>query len=316
MAQAVTVVGIDVSKSCWEVARYPDVLTASFPTDADGQAALLAWLFANAPGATVACEASGGWERPLIELLIKADIAVRRLDARRVRRFAEAAGRRAKNDRIDAAVIAHYAATFPGPGLVPDVARERLAEWVRLRDGWEIELTAAGNRGSHLTQAKTRQVVARHQAALRRWIAKAEAEIVAIIAASARMAERRGLMESVRGIGLQTTASVLAYLPEFGEIGAKPATALAGIAPFDHDSGSHRGQRSIKGGRWRLRRSLYMAAMAGIVHNPVLRDFYRRLRARGKPAKVALVAVMRKLLVILTAIVRTQTPWNPVRSVH
>lgn len=313
MAQFHSVVGIDVSKQRWDVALFPDTATtASFDTDAAGQAALQRWLADHAAGCPVACEASGGYERPLIDLLLAAGIPVRRLDAQRVRRFAQAGGKRAKNDRIDAAMIAQFAATFPGPPVLPDHARERLAELVSLRDHLQAELTAANNQARLLRLPLARRIATQRAAALARWRTQLEAAITAAIAAVPALLAQAQLLQSVPGLGLLTAARLLALMPELGHIDARKAAALAGVAPFDHDSGRRRGHRSIAGGRSAVRAGLYMAALVATQHNPALRAFYERLRTRGKPAKLALTAVMRKLIVILTAILRQNTPWRDV----
>lgn len=310
MAQFRTTVGIDVSQRRWDVALFPDELTTSFATDAPGQAALLGWLAAHAPGCTVACEASGGYERVLIGLLTQAGIAVRRLDARRVRCFAQASGKRAKNDRLDAAVIAQFAATFPGPPVLPDAARDRLAELLGLRDQLQAELIAITNQAAHLRLALAQRLARSRASQARRWLQQVERAIAAAIAAVPALAARAALLQTVPGVGAATAARLLAGLPELGQIDGRRAAALVGLAPFDHDSGKRRGKRCIGGGRSAVRASLYMAALVAARHNPVLRQFHARLRARGKPAKVALVAVMRKLLIILTAMVRDNTPWR------
>lgn len=310
MAQFAPVVGIDLSKQRWDVAVFPDQIGAGFATDEAGQAALVGWLGEHAPGSVVACEASGGLERALIAVLSKAGIGVRVLDARRVRRFAEAAGKRAKNDRIDAAMIAWFAASFPGPPVVVDAARARLAELVSTREHLLAELQASRNHAAHLQSPLAKRILASQIAGLRRWLMRAEAAIAAAIAEVPALAARAALVCSVPGIGAVLAARLLTALPELGAISRRQVAALVGVAPYDRDSGRRRGQRSIAGGRSAVRASLYMAALVAARHNPVLRAFHDRLRARGKPAKVALTAVMRKLLVILTAIVRNQQPWH------
>lgn len=314
MAQFHPVVGIDVSKQRWDVALFPQTTTAAFScaTDAAGQAALCGWLAEHAAGCTVACEASGGYERPLIELLIGAGIPVRLLDAQRVRRFAQAGGKRAKNDRIDAAMIAQFAASFPGPAVRPDRARQQLVELVGLRDHLQAELTAVSNQARLSSQPLVRRIASQRVAALQRWRRRVEAAIAVAIAAAPLLARQAALLQSVPGIGAVTAARLLAMMPELGHIDARRAASLAGVAPFDHDSGRRRGQRSIAGGRSALRAGLYMAALVAARHNPALRAFYDRLRTAGKPAKVALTAVMRKLIVILTAILRDNTTWRDV----
>lgn len=311
MAQLCMVVGVDLSKRRWDVATYPHALEASFTTDAAGQAAFVQWLRDHAPGCVVACEASGGLERQLIAVLTAAGIGVRLLDARRVRSFASAAGTRAKNDRIDAHMIARFAATFPGAPIVPDHAREHLAELVGARHHLQNQLVATENHASHLRLPAARKISDEHIAALKRWRATVDAQIAQAIAKIPVLAETARLIRSVPGVGPVTAARLLADLPELGQIDARKAAALVGVAPYDRDSGQRKGSRTIAGGRADVRSTLYMAALVAARRNPVLKAFYDRLRAAGKPAKLVLVAVMRKLVTILTAILRTQTPWNP-----
>jgi transposase len=310
MAQRSPVVGIDVSKQYWDVARYPDELTARFTTDEVGQRELLHWLSTHAAGCMVACEPSGGLERNLVGLLSKAGIAVRLVDARRVRRFAEAIGRLAKNDRLDAKVIAHFAATVPGPPVLPDAARQRLAEWMVARDQLQAQLVAIANQASRLRDPTLQRLAGQQRQALNHWLARLEAGIATIIAATPALARAATLIRSVPGVGPLTAARLLAELPELGQIPARQAAALVGVVPYDRDSGTRRRRRAIVGGRTRVRCGLYMAALVAAKHNPTLHQFHDRLRQRGKLPKVALTAVIHKLVRILTAILRDGVPWQ------
>lgn len=310
MAQISPVVGIDISQRHWDVALYPPGAEGRFATDAAGRAGLLAWLEENAPGCVVACEPTGGLERDLIGLLLAAGVRVRRVDARRVRRFAEATGRLAKNDRIDAGVIAHFAATVPGPAVVADGARERLGEWLRLRGQVQAQSIAAEQQARHLRDPALRRLAARQREVLGRWLTRLEAGIAALIAASPALRQADSLIRSVPGLGPWTAARLLAEMPELGQIPSRQAAALVGVAPYDRDSGGHRGRRATGGGRSRVRTGLYMAALVAARYNPVLKAFHQRLRERGKPAKVVLIALVHKLVRILSAILRSQTPWK------
>ncbi len=241
MAQSAPVVGVDLGKRRWDVAIFPDQIEVAFATGEAGHAALVGWLAEHAPGCVVACEASGGVERALIAVLTKAGIGAHVLDARRVRRFAQAAGKQAKDDRIDAAMIAWFAANFPGPPVVVDAARERLAELVSIRDHLLAELQATRNHAARLRLPLAKQVLTQHIASLRRWLMRVEAAIAATIAEVPALAARAALLRSVPGIGAAVAARLLAALPELGAIGGRQVAALVGVAPYDRDSGRRRG---------------------------------------------------------------------------
>jgi transposase len=310
MAQSACVVGVDLSAARWDVACYPHGPTASFATTPAGQAQFLAWLAQVAQSATVACEASGGLERSLLMLLAPTPVSLRILDAGRVRTFANAAGRRAKNDRIDAAVIAHYAATFPGKPAQHDQARAVLAELLNVRDRLVADVTATANQARSSASKTIKSMLTRQLATLTRWVRQAEAEIAAAITADPQLAQRAALLRSMPGIGPANAARLVARLPELGQVGPRQAAALVGLAPYDNDSGGRRGTRHIRGGRTDIRNTLYMAALVAKKHNPVLAAVFERLTAAGKPAKVALVAIMRKLVVILNAMLKAGQTWT------
>jgi transposase len=315
MAQTAPVVGIDLGAARWDVACYPHGEACSFTTDPAGQAELRAWLRQHAPGATIACEASGGLERQLARALAPDGLRLRILDAARVRKFASAGGKRAKNDRIDAGVIAHYAATFPGPASIPDAAREALGELLNARDRIVADITAVTNQARHVSLPKLKRLMATQLATLRRWQAQLEGQIDAIVARDPALAARAELLLSVPCIGDVNAARLLARLPELGRVSGRQAAALVGVAPYDNDSGGRHGKRHIAGGRTEVRNTLYMAALVGARRNPALKTAYDRLIAAGKPPKVALVAVMRKLIVLLDAILKARKPWRtPTRN--
>jgi transposase len=310
MAQIIGFVGVDLSLRRWDVALHPGGQTASFSTDPQGQAAFLAWLQTHAAGLPVACEASGGLEQALHDRLRPAGIALHMLDAARVRAFARALGRHAKTDRIDAKLIAQAAATLESQPMQADPARDGLAELLGLRDHLLASLVAAENQQRHRRMRPARLLAARHIARMRRLVAETDALIARHIADHPVMAEEAQLLQSVPGIGPATSARLLAEMPELGRIPARQAAALAGVAPYNSDSGHTSRPRRIAGGRAAIRRSLYMAALVAAYRNPTLKLFYERLRAAGKPAKVALVAVMRKIVTILSAILRDKNPWR------
>ena len=312
MAQQGRIVGIDVSKRKVDACIHSLQRWMTQPSTPEGEAGLIAWLRENAVELAV-MEASGGYERPWAEALRKAGIGVRIVDPKRVRYFAKAAGKLAKNDPIDAAMIARFAETFvTAAEPMPDPEREALDRLVTARALLLRLSTQIGQLGEH----QQPRIVANAQAAIVKTInaqlGKLEACIQAKVAGNAEFADRAAIIRSVPGLGPQFSAGAIAWLPELGHIGNKAAAALVGVAPYDDDSGEHHGQRSIKGGRRPIRNLLYMATLAAATrHNPVLKAYYQRLRAKGKIAKVALVACMRKLIVILNTMLARGQMWNP-----
>lgn len=312
MPQQGRTVGIDVSKLKADACIRSLQLWLSKPSTPDGEQELIAWLRENGVGLAV-MEASGGYERSWGQALRKAGIAVRIVDPKRVRYFAKSAGRLAKNDPIDAEMIAWFAETFAtAAALAPDPDRELLDRLVTARRLLVRLSIQVGQLGEH----RPPHVVATAQRAIIKAIAaqrvKFEATIQAKIRANPELAARAAIIDSVPGLGAQFVAGAIAWLPELGHITNKAAAALVGIAPYDDDSGEHRGERHIRGGRREIRDLLYMASLgAATRHNPVIQAYYQRLRAKGKKAKVALVACMRKLIVILNTMLARGQMWNP-----
>lgn len=303
-------IGIDVSARWLDIATWPQTTATRFPNTAPGHRDLLAWLAARNP-ARIACEASGGYERSLAETLSAAGQALRILPAARVRQFARAGGQLAKTDRIDAAVIAHCAATFDSPAPpTPDPARRDLGELVATRSQLLEALTTARNQGASARMPRLRIMAEARISQLRSWIAELDTAIAEHIAAHPDLARADTLLRSVPGVGPATAAHLLAGMPELGRLSRQKIAALAGVAPFAQDSGQHHGKRRMQGGRTAIRNALYMAALVASRHNARFSATYRRLIAAGKPAKVALGALMRKLLVTLNAILRTEKPWE------
>jgi len=301
-------IGIDVSSAWLDVATYPTTHNQRFAYTDAGLDALLAW--ADAQGAAgIALEATGGIERRLARRLLDAGHHVRQLNPQRVRNFARAITP-AKTDPLDARMIAHFAATVDGPPMTRNQVREEIAAMVGLRQLLSDQLTALRNNARCQTQATMRDLAARQIKALRAAIQEIEAQIDAAVAACAQMAQRRRLLQSMPAVGPVVSAGLLAQLPELGQLAPGKIAALVGVAPFDDQSGGRSGARHIRGGRTQLRNLLYMAALVASRRNPVLRAFYERLRGRGKPAKVALVAVMHKMLTQLNAMLRHGQAWN------
>ena len=313
MAQnSLVVAGIDVAKDKVDVCIRSLSLKRTFASTADGRRELTSWLRRQKTGKAV-MEASGGYEREWAKALRSAAIEVRIVDPKRVRSFARSAGRIAKNDTIDAEMIAWFAETFRDvPQQVYDAERERLAKIVNARQALLDVQGELQNRSEHSTPDIVQRVQARLLKKIAAELATLEAAITATIEATPRFAELAEIIESVPGLGRITSAGLIAAMPELGQVNNKIAAALLGVAPYDDDSGKRRGERQIKDGRRKVRNLFYMACLgAATRHNPVLKAFYLRLVAKGKVKKVALVACMRKLIVILNIMIARRQKWNP-----
>jgi len=305
------VVGIDVAKDKVDVCIRPLSQRRTFPNSSAGRRGLIAWLGRYKAGKAV-MEASGGYERNWAKALRQAGIEVRIVDPRRVRSFARSAGRLAKNDTIDAQMIAWFAETFGEvSGQAYDVVREQLSQLVNARQGLLDLQTNLQNRDEHAEVDAVQKMHARLLKRIVLEVASLEAVIAALIKATPHFAELAEIIESVPGLGEITSAGLIAAMPELGQVSNKVAAALLGTAPYDDDSGRRRGERHIKGGRRKVRNLFYMACLgASTRHNPVLKSFYRRLIAKGKKPKVALVACMRKLIVILNTMITRRHKWD------
>ena len=316
-----SVVGIDVSKATLEIAgRTPagpiaELLSVVANSDA-GCATLVRALEQLAP-TLIVLEATGGYERLAVAALMAAGLPVVVVNPRHVRAFAKAIGRLAKTDRLDAALLALFAERVRpeqrpiGPG--PTDAGRAVTEHVLRRRQLVEMITAEQNRRALVSAAMQRRLDS-HITWLKAELGQVELALQHAIEASPVWRIQDDLLQSTRGIGPRISHTIIALLPELGTLNRQRIAALVGVAPFNDDSGRHRGVRHISGGRAAVRNALYMGALVGIRHNPVLKAFYERLRAAGKVAKVALVACMRKLLTILNAMVRTNTPWHLVTA--
>jgi transposase len=305
------VIGIDVSKAELVVGVHPSGETWTSTTTPTAIDALVARMRDRQPQVIV-MEATGGYELPLAGACAAAQLPVAIVNPRQVRAFAQAIGRTAKTDTIDAAVLALFGARVqPSPRVVADADTQALAGLIARRRQL-LEMLAAERQ--RLEQAPPSGPVTRdlrnHIRWLERRIGTVDDDIGTAIQHSAVWRVHEDLLRTVPGIGPTTARTLLAELPELGRLDRRAIAALVGVAPFNCDSGQHRGRRRIWGGRGSVRASLYMAALVASRHNPVLAAFYRRLRHGGKPAKVALVAVMRKLLTILNAMIKHQSRWN------
>jgi len=304
-----TFVGIDVSKARLDMTVRPSGATESFPNEESGIKTLVERLRVVKP-ALVVLEATGGIERSLVRALVAAELPVTVANPRQVRDFAKATGQLAKTDVLDAHILARFAEAVR-PVLRPlpdDMTLELRALIARRRQIIEM-LTAEKNRLSRAHQ-RTQKRIAAHIRWLQAELERADEDLDQTIRQSPIWREQEDLLKSVPGIGPVVSRTMLAELPELGNLSRKQIAALVGVAPLNWDSGLMRGRRVIWGGRAHVRTVLYMAALAASRRNPVIRDFYRRLRAAGKKPNVALVACMRKLLVILNAILKHRVPWR------
>jgi len=275
------------------------------PNTAQGHTQLRQWLRA-VPGVHVVCEATGGYERAVVAALHAAGIPVSVVNPARVRHFAQAQGRRAKNDPIDAATLSAFGAALqPRCTPLPDAALAELRDLVRWRQHLKEQLVATGNRTGH---AATKFVTRQQAKLVKQLAAQIEAVEAELAAALQRMPQWQAQIRKLTqldGIGTLTAVATLSQMPELGRIGRREAAALAGLAPWTRQSGPWEGQRHIGGGRAEVRRALYMAAVAvARMKHTALGKFYERLREAGKPAKVALTAVMRKLLLQMNHILK------------
>jgi transposase len=301
--------GLDIAKATVAVASEPAGLAQEFSTDAAGLAALVAACQAE-PVTLIVLEATGGYEAPVAAALATAGLPLAIVNPRQVRAFAKALGRLAKTDAIDAQVLALFGARVqPEPRPLPSVATQELeALLTRRRQLLEMLHTERQRRRTAQGRVVRRSLDA-HIRWLERQVVDSDAELEALIQASPLWRLQDELLQSVPGVGPTLARTLLGSLPELGRLDRRQIAALVGVAPHACDSGTRRGARHCWGGRPVVRRVLYMAAVVAARWNPQLRAFYERLRQTGKPAKVALLAVARKLLVILNAMLRDQRPW-------
>lgn len=307
------VVGIDIAKKTFDAAIGLGGSTETFANDDAGHAALTA-ILANHSIDMIVMEATGGLERNLACHLQAANFTVAVVNPRQARDFAKAMGYLAKTDRIDAKALAELAQV-----LARHPERDRFVRVLPSQDQQVLQALVARRRQLVAMRVAEQQRLSTSHAVVREGvealianikaqIADVETELAKII--SIHHADLAELLTSVRGLGPATVATLIAEVPELGRLSRQEVSALIGVAPFNRDSGQMRGKRAIFGGRADVRRALYMAVLVAIVHNPVIKAFYERLVAAGKPKKVAIVACMRKLITILNAMVKTGTSWD------
>ena len=300
----VTYVGIDVAKA--ELVVATNSLRAIFPRDPSGLDRLVAWLRQLGDEVHVVLEASGGYGREVVAWLQAHALAVSLVNAGWVRNFARSQGRLAKTDRIDARVLVDFAAAH-APRLCAPVspAQQKLTDLVRARQQLVTVRTLLQNQLEHTRERLARRSQEELVELTATRIRRLEKAVAQLIAETPELAAKVQKLSAVPGIGLTTAALLLAELPEIGTLSKAEAAALAGLAPRNHDSGVFRGPRHIAGGRPAVRTGLWMPTLVATQHNPILKAFYQRLRNKGKPAKVALTATARKLLIHLNSLLKT-----------
>jgi transposase len=307
-------IGIDISKPHLDVHVHPEGSLRRFANDRAGHAQLIAWITPKRPSRII-FEATGAYHRGLQQALAKAALPAVKINPWQARRFAEATGQRVKTDPLDAAMLARFGAALQ-PAIPParDAAIDSLAELLAARRALVKDHAAALNRGKNLTlpllqrqnQQQLKQIAAQ--------IAAIDREQAAIVAQQDSLKARFDIVLSIPGLGAVSALAMLIDMPELGRLQAKQTASLSGLAPLTRQSGSWRGKSVIQGGRAPLRRALYMPALVAIRFNPPLKAKYLALRQAGKPAKVAIVAIMRKLIVLANALLRDNRMWTPERA--
>jgi transposase len=293
--------GLDIAKATLEL--YLAGQTHTLANDRKGHAALLKLLRGHP--AHVVCEATGGYERPSVRALQAAEIPVSLLEAGRVRHFARAQGQRAKTDAIDARVLAAYGQAFaPAATPAPTAKQETLRQLTTRRRQLIETKVSETNRSEHYLDALCQKQSRALLRLLEKQIGQVEESILQLITQDADLNAKAERLDQIPGVGSATAAIVLAEMPELGTLSDESAAALAGVAPYNHESGALRGGRHISGGRSSVRCALYMAALSSVKHDPILKEFYLRLRVAGKKPKVALVACMRKLIVLMNRLLK------------
>jgi transposase len=303
-------IGIDLSKKFLDIGEYPANRQWRLPNDAQGLSQLLTELQKIKPSLIV-MEASGGLEHSVAEKLDEAKFKVAILNPRQVRNFAKAKGYLAKTDAIDAQVLAQYGKTMMPPVRpLPNKITRKIQSMISRRQQLVGMIVAEKNR---LKQSPDDliELIEDHIAWMSNQLSELNNEIESMIKHRKVWSKKMDLLQTVPGVGPKLGATLVAHLPELGQLSHKQIASLVGVAPFNRDSGRWTGKRQIWGGRGQVRTMLYMATLSAIKYNDVIKSFYVRLKAAGKPSKVAHVACMRKLLVFLNAMVQSDQPWQP-----
>jgi transposase len=303
-------VGVDLGLHSFDVAVRPDTLHWVVPYTPEGVSEFVKGMTKLSPQLVV-MEACGNLERPLARALEQRAIPTAVMNPRQVRHYAKSTGRLAKTDKLDAEVLARFAEFVqPVPRPLPDEDTQRLRDALARRYQLMAMIVAEKNRLRQATTSVRRGIEA-HLEWLKDALSQLDEEIRQHRSSNVDWEERIRLLETVPGVGSIVSTTLIGFLPELGSLDRRKIASLAGVAPFNRDSGLRTGRRSVWGGRAQVRSALYMSVITGIRCNGPIRSFYERLRRQGKPAKVALVACMRKLLTILNAMIRDRTPWQP-----
>lgn len=314
------IVGVDVSQDQLDCAVRPGSESKSYPNTAAGIADLIAWLKPLAPHRIV-FESTGPYHKAAVTALLSAELSAVVVNARQVRDFAKAMNYLAKTDKIDAGIIAHFGEVFQT--TVHPLQSQEMSD---LRDLYDrrsqlVHMLAMEKNQRHSATvgraaARVLKSIEKHIEYLETQIAELEKRMDVIIEDSEAFKARNEILQSITGVGPQVSRTLLAHLPELGKHDRQQIAALAGLAPFNDDSGDHKGQRHIRGGRAQVRVGLYQAAIAAIRHCPRMRAFYASLKARGKASRVAIIAIARKILVLANALIRDMKPYKaPANSV-
>jgi len=304
-------IGVDISKDHLDVCRWPDGAARRFANDRRGHRALLAWLGAGEI-ARVVYEPTGPYHRGFERALAAQGLPLARVNPRQARRFAEAIGKRAKTDRADAAMLARMGALLePEPRPAASPLLDKLRELHLARRALVKDRTAARNREKVLSLPLLRRQNTARLKQIETQLAAIDRELEALIASEPELARRFDILRSIPGISNLAAFALLIDMPELGSLDQRQAASLAGLAPITRQSGAWSGRASIRGGRSSLRQALYMPALVAARFNPDLKAKYHQLVAAGKPPKVALTAVMRKLIILANALIRDRRRWTP-----
>jgi len=306
-------VGIDVSKAHLDTHLHPLGSSRRFDNDRKGWQALCAWI-AGTPPERIVYEATGPYHRGVERHLAQQGFAVARLDPRRVRRFAEALGIAAKTDPVDARVLAHFGAVLePAPTTLYGPVLECLKELVAARRALVRQRTRIANKSKTASSRLLKRQLRQSQKLTHRQIDEIDAECRELVQTDPALAPRHDILLSIPAIGEVTAMTLLADMPELGTLNDKQVASLMGVAPVARDSGTFKGKRHIRGGRAQVRQAVYMATLVATRYNPDMKRKYHALIASGKPPKVALTAVMRKLAILANALIRDDRSWSEIR---
>jgi len=301
--------GIDISKDYLDVAVLPSKEARRYPNDHEGMNKLVPWL-KKLPVEIVVMEPTGGYEALAAAALSSKKVPIAIVNARQIRQYAKATGKLAKTDSIDALVMAEFAqAVKPEARQLPDQETKEIRAMVSRRRQLIEMITAEKNR-LEMTSESIAVGINEHINWLKKEVEDIDKDLRNRIEESPVWYAKDNLLQSIPGVGKVLSSTILGELPELGRLNRKQIAALVGVAPYNRDSGQMRGKRTIWGGRTLIRKVLYMATLASITHNPVIKTLYNRLVEKGKVKKVAIVACMRKLLVIMNAVMKTEKPWQ------